>query len=100
MKKRLFFIPIVIAGFLAFAWVVMLLWNWLVPELFHWSKITYLQAIGLFVLSRILFGGFHFRGSGYRKPPYANSKFKENFMKMSDEEKQIFKEKWRERCGK
>ena len=100
MKKRLFFIPVIIAGVLAFGWVVMSLWNWLIPDIFHWSKINYMQALGLFVLSRILFGGFHFRGAGYRKPPFANSKFKEKFMDMSDEEKQAFKEQWKQRCGK
>lgn len=100
MKKGLFFIPVVIAGFLAFGWVIMQLWNWLIPDIFHWSKISYLQAMGLFVLSRILFGGFNFRRSEYRKPPFGKSKFKEKFMNMSDEEKQAFKEQWKERCGK
>ena len=100
MKKRLFFVPVIIAGFLVFGWAIMLLWNWLIPSIFHWSKITYFQALGLFVLSRILFGVFNFRGSGNRKPPFANSKFKEKFMDMNDEEKRAFKEQWRQRCGK
>jgi hypothetical protein len=56
--------------------------------------------MGLFVLSRILFGGFNFRRSEYRKPTFGKSKFKEKFMNMSDEEKQAFKEQWKERCGK
>ena len=37
--------------------VVMLLWNWLVPELFAGHAVTYWQALGLLALSRILFGG-------------------------------------------
>ncbi len=100
MKKKLFFIPVILTAIFAFGWVVMMLWNWLVPGIFHWSKINYAQALGLFVLSRILFGGFHFRGSRYRRPPFANSKFKEKFMHMTDEEKQSFKEQWKQRCGK
>ena len=36
---------------------VMLLWNALLPSLFGWSAITFWQAVGLLVLSRILIGG-------------------------------------------
>jgi hypothetical protein len=43
--------------------VVMLLWNAVVPTLFGTAlPIDYLHALGLLVLSRILFGGF--RGHG------------------------------------
>jgi hypothetical protein len=34
---------------------VMLLWNWLIPEIFGLSEITFWQAIGLNVLCTILF---------------------------------------------
>jgi hypothetical protein len=44
--------------------VVMGLWNWLMPSLFGLKLITYWQAAGLLILSKILFGGF--RGSGGR----------------------------------
>ena len=43
--------------------VVMLLWNAVVPALFVDARsIDYLHALGLLILSRILFGGF--RGHG------------------------------------
>ena len=38
--------------------IVMNLWNWLVPSVFGWHSITFWQALGLLVLSKILFGGF------------------------------------------
>ncbi|HEY9167127.1 MAG TPA: hypothetical protein VIS48_13305 [Candidatus Kryptonia bacterium] len=38
--------------------IVMLLWNALLPVLFGLKTIDYLQAIGLLVLAKILFGGF------------------------------------------
>ena len=41
-----------------FGWVVMLLWNWLMPEIFGLMQLTYWQAWGLLVLSSILFKGF------------------------------------------
>jgi hypothetical protein len=34
---------------------VMLLWNWLMPELFGLSEVTFWQAIGLNILCTILF---------------------------------------------
>lgn len=40
-----------------FGWVVMLLWNWLMPELFGLTTVTYWQAWGLLLLSCILFKG-------------------------------------------
>ena len=39
-----------------FGWVVMLLWNWLMPEIFGLKTLTYWQAWGVLALSCILFG--------------------------------------------
>jgi len=47
-----------IAGMILFTFVVMWLWNWLVPELFKGPVLGYWQALGLLVLSKILFSGF------------------------------------------
>ncbi|MBN1127632.1 MAG: hypothetical protein JXA71_01505 [Chitinispirillaceae bacterium] len=41
---------------LAFGWLVMLLWNWLMPELFGCKEITYWQGFGLVILAKLLFG--------------------------------------------
>ena len=38
--------------------VVQALWNWLMPDIFGLSKITFWQAWGLVVLSHILFKSF------------------------------------------
>lgn len=76
--------------------LVYYLWNWLMPDLFHLTKITFIQAGGLLLLSRILVGGFHFGG----KHKMHRSNMREKFMGMSDEEKQAFKEQWKQRCGK
>tara|TARA_R110002050_G_scaffold109796_1_gene221102 strand:- start:26568 stop:26975 length:408 start_codon:yes stop_codon:yes gene_type:complete len=40
-----------------FGYVIMWLWNWLMPELFGLTTINYWQAIGLFILFKILIGG-------------------------------------------
>jgi hypothetical protein len=48
-----------VAGIGLLGWVVMALWNTVLPEVFVGVRaIDYRQALGLFVLSRILFGGF------------------------------------------
>jgi hypothetical protein len=50
---------VLIAGF-----PVMLLWNWLVPELFGFVEITFWQAVGLMALCSML---FNFSTSGGSK---------------------------------
>ncbi len=40
-----------------FGFVIMWLWNWLMPDLFGLSTITFWQAMGICLLSKILFGG-------------------------------------------
>jgi hypothetical protein len=44
-----------------FGWVVMLLWNWLMPDLFGLKRLDFWKAWGLLALSWILFKNF---GSG------------------------------------
>lgn len=47
--------------------LVMLLWNAIIPDLFAGARsIDYLRALGLLVLSRILFGGFRGHGGWHR----------------------------------
>ena len=56
---------------LVFGWLVMILWNWLMPVIFHLGVITYWQAFGIVILAKLIFGsvgggaGQH-RGRGYR----------------------------------
>ena len=54
------FIPLGIAFLALFTYVVMLLWNWLVPELFNGPVLTYWQTLGILVLSKILLSGLGF----------------------------------------
>ncbi len=44
--------------FVLAVFVVMSLWNWLIPELFKGPEVTFWQALGLFFLSKILLTGF------------------------------------------
>ncbi len=50
---------LMVVGIAALGWVVMMLWNWLIPTLFVGGhEIDYVHAMGLLLLSKILFGGF------------------------------------------
>ena len=63
MKHRIGWIILGIIGAVAFAFlfgaVVMWLWNWLMPVIFHLGVISYWQAVGLAILGRLLFGSLH-----------------------------------------
>jgi hypothetical protein len=47
-----------------FGWVVMLLWNALMPEIFGLKRVSYWQAWGLLALCSILFKGMGSCGPG------------------------------------
>ncbi|NVO18648.1 MAG: hypothetical protein HXX13_03060 [Bacteroidetes bacterium] len=97
-KRRYWFFLLIPVFLFSAAWIVMLLWNAILPEVVHAGLITYWQALGLLVLSRILFGGFgHHRGHS----PHTFHKARElrqKWAQMSDEEKQKFKEEFKNRC--
>ncbi len=64
---------------LVFGYVVMLLWNHLMPDLFRLPALTYWQGVGLLLLSRILAGGLgHGRaGHGHVRRPEERPAWKE-----------------------
>lgn len=81
-------------------YVVMLLWNNVLVQVVNVSLITFWQAVGLLILSKILFGGF----GGRRWSPKSSwrqgwkEKWEEKFQHMSPEEREKIKEEWRSRC--
>jgi hypothetical protein len=77
--------------------VVMRLWNWLVPPVFGWHLINFWQALGLLILCKILFGGF--RG-GHRQHWQSRRRMMERWEHMTPEEREKFRSSWRGRCGK
>ncbi|MFZ6876007.1 hypothetical protein ACO0LF_28430 [Undibacterium sp. Di27W] len=65
--KVLKVMTLIIVGVSALGWVVMMLWNWLMPALFVGARnIDFLQALGLLVLSKILFGGMRGHGGWHK----------------------------------
>ena len=49
-------IAMVLAFIFLFSIFIQMLWNWLMPGIFGLREITYPQAAGLLLLSRLLFG--------------------------------------------
>jgi len=97
-SKKMIFIPFLVIGGLALvSYIVMLLWNALIPVIFHLTAISFWQAAGILILSKILFG---FGKGGHRGgTPWMRNRM-ERFKNMSPEERDRFKEQMRERCGK
>jgi hypothetical protein len=56
---------------LAFGWLVMILWNWLMPAIFSLGVITYWQAFGIVILAKLILGGMGGpRHGGHRRNPW------------------------------
>ena len=89
------FILFAFVAALALSFVAMSLWNWLMPPVFGLRVITFSQALGLLVLSRLLLGGFrgHWRGMHWR------GRMMERWAQMSPEEREKFRAGMRGRCG-
>jgi len=63
--------------FLLANYVLMRLWNWLMPDLFDLATIDYWQALGILVLAKIIFGF----GGGDSGKSKKKSKGKKHFKK-------------------
>ena len=77
--------------------VVMGLWNAILPAVLGIKTITFVQALGILLLSKILFGGFYggFRGRGGQW----KQRMQQKMGNMTPEEREKFKAEWRNRCG-
>ena len=97
IKFRFAGIGIMIATLAVFGAAVMLLWNALMPRIFGFPVLDYLQAAGLLVLARILFGGM---GGGWHSPLrgvrgnerlfHHGNKLREKWMGMNEDERREF----------
>jgi hypothetical protein len=80
----------------AASFLLMSLWNVLMPGIFAVRTISFWQALGLLVLSKILFGGFRpYAGGG----PRWGRRMMERWEQMTPEEREKFKQGMRRGCG-
>ncbi len=71
--------------FFALSAVVMLIWNALFPALFGVGEIGFFQAMGIFLLCRILFGRIGHGGGWSRR-----HELRERWLNMTGEEREAF----------
>jgi len=90
------FILFAIAAAAVMSFVVMSLWNWLMPPVFGLHLITFWQAAGLLVLGRVLFGGFL---GGWRRGMHWRGRMMERWEQMTPEEREKFRAGMQGRCG-
>ena len=107
MKK--FWILKIIKGIVMFTaffalatFVVMWLWNEIIPGLTGWEMLTFWKAAGLLVLAKILFGshgggrmGRHWWGG--RRSHMWKKKWDEKLQHMTPEERENMKAMWKQR---
>ena len=108
LTKLMLIAPLAIIGMAIFAWIggeiVMLLWNWLAPELFGLRTINFWQALGLLALCRILFGGFGLSGgssdrSRRRREGRISERMDERWEQMTPEERERLRQGFNDRSG-
>jgi hypothetical protein len=101
MKKHwilrgLKFLVFVALAATVFSFVVLWLWNWLMPVIFGLHTISFWQALGLLVLSKILFSGFRGR-PGFAM--HGHHRMMERWEQMTPEEREKFRARMRVSCG-
>jgi Ca2+/H+ antiporter, TMEM165/GDT1 family len=96
----LLFASIFLAGF---SFIIMSLWNNVLVSVVSVHAISFWQALGIFALCKILFGGFPAGRFGWKNAGNRWGRdmhgMREKWMSMSDEEREKFKQDWKTRCG-
>lgn len=100
-RRKRWMIPFAIAGFiLILGGVFMSIWNAIIPELFQLPVLSFGQAIGLIVLSKILFG-FGGRGGWGHGPGggWGGWKHRHHWKNMSNEDREKLREALKKRMA-
>ena len=93
--RGLFFLLVAAGAIAFFGFIVMTLWNAILPPVTGVQPLSYWQAVGLLILSRILFGGMPRPPFAYRK---RGSHWREKWKNISKEDRERYREAWRNRC--
>jgi len=106
-RRKRFAMPFIIAAvILVKSAVVMFIWNAMIPDLFHGPVLTYVQALGLSVLAKLLvgfhgFGGRHggrFGGHGHHG--HWRHRMRGYWSTLSEEERAKIREKIKGHCAR
>lgn len=100
-KKAIMFLLFLFGALVPLGFIIMALWNNILVAVLHVAVINFWQALGLFLLSRLLFGGFPGTWGGHRHhggPGWGKQEMSRKWESMSPEERTQFKEQWKSRC--
>ena len=97
-KMILLFSIIAPVAIFIFGSLVMLLWNNALAPVLHISTVTFWQALGILVLSKILFSSFS-GGRSHRHITW-KERMTQKWNNMTPDEKEKFKEKWNDHWWK
>jgi hypothetical protein len=99
---------VITLAILGFGYITMHLWNWLMPVLFKLPLISFSQALGLLILSKILFSGFggkrghrhcgHRGWGGQHRGGMWKKRWEEKMANMTPEQREKVKQEW-SKCG-
>ncbi len=104
IKKCLKALVFLTLSFGLLSWLVMHLWNWLMPDLFESPRINWMQALGLLLLSRLLVGSWSSfwkltpKEQGQKKA-YWRKKWEAKLEKMPPEKREKWKQHWEMHCS-
>ena len=87
-KRWYLFSPLILVAAALFGFITMWLWNGLLPAIFHIPEINFWQALGLLILSRLLFGGFG--GHHNRHAGHWGNHIRSKWQNMTQEERENF----------
>lgn len=76
-----------------FGFIIMWLWNGLMPDIFGLPSVTYWQAVGLFILAKLIFGGFGGNSSKNGKSKHNKCSYEDNRCGNDNKKKRDFS-KW------
>lgn len=96
--KVLFFASAALAYIFVFSALVYFLWNAILPKVSALREINYWQAMGILLLSKILFSSMSF-GKHKEKRRHMR-KWKDNWQAKTTEEKEQAKARWKAHCEK
>jgi hypothetical protein len=91
------FVLMLFCAVAAAGWLVMTLWNAVLVDALGARPLGYLQALGLLLLCRVLFGNWGPRRMGHRG---ANTGLADKWASMNPQQRARFREHWQARCGK
>ena len=93
-KKIIGIVAMVMIFVFGLSAIVMFLWNFALAPSLNLNPLSYWQSMAILLLSKILFTGIRPRNAG---GPW-KSRWRSKYQNMSEDERHIFRDKWKKRC--